>query len=69
MNAKSEIMLIEMSVAGKKRTEPANEIGMPRVTQKAKRASRNNASVRRTREQRQGQKNEDESDARVAQQQ
>ena len=41
MNANSEIMLIDTSVAGRNSIAPRNEIGMPRVTQNASRISRN----------------------------
>ncbi len=49
MNAKSEIMLMETSTAGRKSSEPMKLIGIPSITQKAKRASRNKPSTRRTR--------------------
>ena len=49
MNANSEIMLIDTSVTGKNSSEPQNEIGMPSVTQKARRPSRNRPRVSSTR--------------------
>ena len=49
MNAKSEIMLIDTSATGKNNNEPENEIGMPSVTQNARRPSRNKPSVNKTR--------------------
>ena len=49
MKANSEIMLIETSSVGISQNVPRNEIGMPRLTQKARRNRRNNASTRNTR--------------------
>ena len=50
MKANSEIMLIDTSSDGISQNVPRNEIGMPRLTQKAKRKRRNNASTMNTRQ-------------------
>ena len=50
MNAKSEIMLIETSSPGISQNVPRNEIGMPRLTQNARRNLRNRASTMNTRQ-------------------
>ena len=48
MNAKSDTALSETSSVGISAIAPRNEIGMPRLTQKATRSSRKSASTTRT---------------------
>ncbi|GIT05259.1 MAG: hypothetical protein CM1200mP29_06700 [Verrucomicrobiota bacterium] len=43
INANSEIMLIDTSSEGISQNVPRNEIGMPRLTQKASRKRKNSA--------------------------
>ena len=45
MNAKSEMMLIETSSAGRKKSAPRNDTGMPIVTQNATLSSRKRPST------------------------
>ena len=49
MNANSEMTFTETSSPGIRAIAPRNEIGMPRLTQKASRSSRNSASTMKTR--------------------
>ena len=48
MNANSEMTLTDTSSPGISAIAPRKEIGMPRLTQKARRSSRNNVSTTKT---------------------
>ena len=49
MNANSEMTFTETSSPGIRAIAPRNEIGIPRLTQKARRSSRNSVSTTKTR--------------------
>ena len=47
-NANSEIMFIDAPLKGKNRNEPRIEIGIPNMTQNARRGSRNRPNISNT---------------------